>query len=101
MDDIHSVVIRDVKYRAEDWLKNNAPEPMWAEGASSSIMFAFLSQRMIRSLLSGTALAFLMIGIVLMLTLRSFKFGLLSLIPNMFPAAVTLGIWAVVVGIRL
>ncbi len=81
--------------KAEGWLREHAPESMWTQGASSSIMFAYLSQRMIRNMLLGTLLAFGLIALVLIAALRNLKLGALSLVPNMFPAAVTLGIWAI------
>ena len=61
-------------------------------------MFAYLSRRMIRNMLLGTLLAFGLIALVLMVALRNLKLGVLSLVPNLFPAAVTLGIWAMLVG---
>ncbi len=98
LHDIHSRDIRGIKVKAEAWLREHAPEAMWTQGASSSIMFAYLSQRMIRNMLLGTLLAFGLIALVLMVALRNLKLGVLSLVPNLFPAAVTLGIWAMLVG---
>jgi predicted RND superfamily exporter protein len=36
--------------------------------------------------------------VVLIIALRSFKFGLLSLIPNLVPAGMAFGLWAITVG---
>lgn len=98
LHDIHTRDIRATKVRAEGWLTANTPETMWTQGASSAVMFAYLSQRMIRNMLTGTLLAFGLIALVLMVALRDPKLGALSLVPNVFPAAVTLGIWALLVG---
>jgi predicted RND superfamily exporter protein len=39
-----------------------------------------------------------MISLILILALRSLKYGLLSLIPNLFPAGVAFGLWGLFVG---
>jgi hypothetical protein len=46
-------------------------------------------------MLFGTGVAIVLIGAVLMLALRSFSLGLLSLIPNLVPIAAGFGIWAI------
>jgi len=49
-------------------------------------------------MLSGTTIALVLISLVLIIALKSFKYGLISLIPNLFPAGVAFGIWGLVVG---
>ena len=61
-------------------------------------MFATLGQRNIRSMLWGTALALVMISIILIFALRSVKIGLVSLLPNLAPAAMGFGLWGLFVG---
>jgi predicted RND superfamily exporter protein len=46
------------------------------------------------------AIAFFLVTVVLMLLLRSFKLGLLAMVPNLLPATMTLGFMGLV-GIRL
>lgn len=84
--------------RAEKWLKDNTPESMHALGTSSTLMFSFISRRQIGSMLSGTLFALLLISIILMIALRSFKYGALSIIPNITPIAVGFGIWGLTAG---
>ena len=98
LNEINTTLIREFKGRSENWLRNNAPEAMQVQGASTAIMFAYLSQRMIGSMLGGTAIAFVLIAGVLIIALQDLRLGFLSLVPNLFPVAVTLGIWALVVG---
>jgi len=83
--------------RANDWMKNNTPDIV-TDGASPSIMFAHIGKRNIISMLSGTTIALVLISLVLVIALKSFKYGLISLIPNLFPAGVAFGIWGLVVG---
>ncbi len=89
--------IRSVFERAEAWLRAEAQESMWADATSASVMFARISERNIRSMLRGNAVAIVLISIVLMITLRSIGIGVLSLIPNAIPILMTFGLWAILV----
>ncbi len=89
--------ILELEERASAWLKEHAPE-MHTYGASPSIMFAHIGLRNIKSMLTGTTAALVLISIVLIVALRSFKYGLVSLIPNLFPAACAFGLWGLFVG---
>jgi predicted RND superfamily exporter protein len=86
-----------LEQRARDWLQEHAPE-LHTEGASPAIMFAHIGKRNIISMLGGTTFALVMISLILILALRSFKYGLISLIPNLFPAGVAFGLWGLFVG---
>ncbi len=80
--------------RAEQWLIDNTPDYMHAQGISPTMMFAYLSRTQIFSLITGTLTALVLISLILIAALRSFKYGLLSLIPNITPAFAGFGIWA-------
>jgi len=81
----------------EAWLRENTPRAMHATGVGSSVMFSYISERNIRSMLIGTGLAFFIISGVLVIALRSIKFGLLSIIPNVVPAVLAFGLWGLLV----
>ena len=83
--------------RAQEWFKQNAPE-LAAVGASPSIMFATIGQKNIESMINGTIIATIIISVILVMALGSWKLGVLSIIPNAFPAAIMLGIWGMAVG---
>jgi len=83
--------------RAQEWFRQNAPE-LAAVGASPSIMFATIGQQNIKSMINGTVIATIIISAILVIALGSWKLGLLSIIPNAFPAAIMLGIWGMTVG---
>lgn len=82
----------------KQWLKDNAPEYMHAVGASPTIMFANVGKRNINTMLYGTALALLLISLILIFALKSLKIGVLSLIPNLLPIGLAFGVWGVLVG---
>ncbi len=61
-------------------------------------MFSYISERNIKSMLTGTLIAFVLISLSLIVFLRHFRLGVISLIPNMIPALMTLGLWGLLVG---
>ncbi len=80
--------------RGEQWLRDNTPEEMHALGVSPMLMFSKLGFRQADSMFKGNIIALILISLVLMLALRNFKLGLLSIIPNVTPVLVGFGIWA-------
>jgi len=74
------------------------PPAMQAKATGTIVMFVNLAMRNIISMLSGTALAFLLISLTLIIALRSIRLGLISLIPNFLPVLITFGLWAIFVG---
>ncbi len=84
--------------RAMDWFKANASFIKTATSSGSSLMFANIGQRNIKSMLFGTTVALIFISLILILAFRSVKIGLLSLIPNLAPAAMGFGLWGLMVG---
>ncbi|WP_306250196.1 RND family transporter [Parvularcula sp. IMCC14364] len=82
---------------AESWLAENAPD-MQAPPTSPQVMFTYIADRNMESMVSGTIVAIIAISIIMMLALRSFSMGMLSLIPNGLPILVAFGTWALVVG---
>lgn len=82
---------------AMKWLKENVPN-VAPYSSGPTIMFAHLGMRNITSMLTGTSIALILISLVLIFFLGSFKYGLLSLIPNLTPALAAFGIWGLTVG---
>jgi predicted RND superfamily exporter protein len=97
LENVSSNELLGIEKRAQQWLKKNAPH-MRSGGASSAIMFAYIGQRNIRSMLTSTTIALILISIVLVAALRSFKIGMISLIPNLVPAAMGFGLWGLLSG---
>lgn len=84
--------------RAQAWLKNNTQHIAQADGSGTSIMFANIGKRNISSMLMGTTVALILISIILIFALRSLKIGVISLVPNLVPAAMGFGLWGLMVG---
>jgi len=76
------------------WFAKHAPQ-YEVDFASPSLMFAHIGQRNITSMLIGTTLALILISILLGVALKSWRFGLVSLLPNLAPAAIAFGLWGI------
>lgn len=94
--DSESILALDNRARA--WLQQNAGHIQFSEGAGMDIIFGYINHRNIRQLLKGTLLALVLISFVLIFALRSVRLGLVSLIPNLVPAALAYGTWGLFIG---
>ena len=97
MDSVSSNELLESEKKAQQWLHDNAPY-MKSSGASPSMMFAYIGQRNIRSMLTGTSIALVLISLILIFALRSMKIGIISLVPNLAPAAMGFGLWGLLYG---
>ena len=88
---------REIDARAQVWLRSNSPD-LTTEASGVSIVFAHLSQRNIESMLRGTIIAMALISLILVLVFKSARLGLVSLVPNFIPAAMSFGLWGYLVG---
>ncbi len=88
----------DLNARAEAWLKENAPNVAGVNSTGPSALFAYIGQRNIRAMLVGTLVVLLAISAILLFALRSLRLGLISIVPNLVPAVLGLGVWGLTVG---
>ncbi len=84
--------------RAEAWLQANASRIVHVDSSGPALLFGHIGQRSIRAMLLGTSVALLGISIVLLFALRSFRLGIVSLVPNFAPAILAFGVWGLAVG---
>ncbi len=97
LENLDSRRLREISERGESWLRDHAPK-LATEGIGPAIMFAYISDRNIRSMLIGTLLAVLVISAILVVVLKSPKLGGISLVPNLLPAGLAFGAWGLFVG---
>ncbi|MAK10732.1 MAG: RND family transporter [Rhizobiales bacterium TMED83] len=81
--------------KAWNWMTKNTPEYMHALPSGGPIMFAYIGKRNLDAMITGTLVAYLLISGCLVIALRSFRLGMVSLIPNMAPPLVAFGIFAI------
>ncbi|GMG81349.1 hypothetical protein LNKW23_05620 [Paralimibaculum aggregatum] len=101
--------MRAVTADAAAWLDANAPiiAAAWKEShpglpqvtpTGVTHVFNIISHRDVRAMLTGTSVALVLISGVIMLALRDVRIGLISLVPNLLPAAMGFGLWGYGVG---
>ncbi|MDE0059862.1 MAG: MMPL family transporter [Defluviicoccus sp.] len=95
---LSSKEVLELNARAEAWLKENAPHVAGVNSTGPAAMFAYIGQRNIRAMMVGTAVVLLAISAILLFAFRSLRLGLISIVPNLVPAVLGLGVWGLAVG---
>jgi predicted RND superfamily exporter protein len=83
--------------RAQAWLGKTAPWITQTVG-SPQFMFSHISLRTVKQMSAGVGFALILISVLILISLRSIKIGLISLIPNLVPPMMSFGLWALLVG---
>jgi predicted RND superfamily exporter protein len=86
-----------LEQRAIAWFAINAPH-IRMTASSPTLMFAHIGETNMDSMIFSMTAAMFLISLLLIFALRSFRLGMISLIPNIGPAAVGFGIWALISG---
>jgi predicted RND superfamily exporter protein/cytochrome P450 len=84
--------------RAEQWLKDNAPQSMHSTGAGLDLMFSKMAQQNIPSMVFGTFFTMLLISAILIFALRSWSLGFISVLTNILPALLAFSFWGFIDG---
>jgi len=84
--------------QAAAWLSANAPKHMRASGTGLSLIWARITQRNIRSMLWASIVEIVIIAGLMLFAIRSLKFTVIFLIPNLVPPFIAFGIWGVTNG---
>jgi len=83
--------------RFSQWISQEMPDVEFLS-ASTDLMFANIGKRNIVRMIQGTAVALILISLVLVFAFKSIRLGLISLIPNLVPAGIAFGIWGAING---
>lgn len=83
----------DFERRSRQWLAQNAPY-LETRGAGHAVSFASIGLRNINNMLWGSLFAIVLVSGCLLIAFRSMRFGLISFVPNLFPALIALGVWS-------
>jgi len=98
LNDASTAEIRAFLDKTDRWMKGNIPNYMYAEGTGATVMFSNILKRNTDSMLMGNVMTISIITLILIFTLGSLRFGLLSMIPNTIPILMTFGLWALIDG---
>lgn len=86
-----------LEQKINQWLDTNTQDIEYI-ASGQSLMFSHIGVNNARSMIKGTFIALLIISFILILMLRSFRYGLISLAPNLIPAIFTFALWGITVG---
>lgn len=96
--DLSNRQLLDFNARIEERLSADLDPAYEVWHGDDSILFARLNQAITEELLEGFTLSVLLITGTLLIGLKSVRYGLLSLAPNLFPATIVFGVWGLLVG---
>jgi len=90
---MRSKELTELSARSEGWLRENAPEAMYSDAMGPWNLFADISDIMKKGMVISTPVALILVSLLLIVALKSLKFGLISLIPNLVPLVSAFGLW--------
>ena len=98
LENVSTREMRALAVQGEEWLQERGHPAESSQASGPALMFAHISGRNIVGMLTGTSIALLLVSLTLIIAFRSFGYGVLSLIPNIAPAALAFGLWGLTVG---
>ena len=84
--------------RIDNWIAANVDPKYRVLHGDRNILFARLDRAITVELMQGFTLSFVLITLTLLIGLKSVRYGLLSIMPNLFPATIVFGVWGLFIG---
>ena len=84
--------------RIERWIAANVDPAYRVLHGDNSILGARLDQTITIELMQGFTVSIALITLTLIIGLKSLRYGLLSIMPNLFPATIVFGLWGLFMG---
>lgn len=97
VDNLGSVELVELEERIYTWFAANAPQ-YEVVASSPSLMFAHIGETNMASMLSTLPITLVLISGLMIFALRSVRLGVISLVPNIAPAIIGFGLWALISG---
>ncbi|MDC5803320.1 MMPL family transporter [Vibrio europaeus] len=97
VDNLGSVELVELEERIYNWFATYAPQYQ-VVASSPSLMFAHIGETNMASMLSTLPITLILISALMVFALRSTRLGLISIVPNMAPAIIGFGLWALISG---
>ncbi|WP_373043116.1 efflux RND transporter permease subunit [Vibrio vulnificus] len=92
-----SVELVALEERIYQWFASHAPQYQ-VVASSPSLMFAHIGETNMASMLSTLPITLILISALMIFSLRSWRLGMISLVPNIAPAVIGFGLWALISG---
>ena len=90
--------IIELNERIDTWLEANLDPGYDVLHGNNTILWARLDQAIATELMKGFSLSFILITITMLIGLRSFTYGTISILPNVAPATIVFGFWGIFIG---
>ncbi|MFS1906415.1 efflux RND transporter permease subunit [Vibrio lentus] len=97
VDNLGSLELVELEERIYSWFAANAPQ-YEVVASSPSLMFAHIGETNMASMLSTLPITLVLISGLMIFALRSVRLGVISLVPNIAPAIIGFGLWALISG---
>ncbi|EGQ9276775.1 TPA: RND family transporter [Vibrio vulnificus] len=92
-----SVELVALEERIYQWFASHAPRYQ-VVASSPALMFAHIGETNMASMLSTLPITLILISALMIFALRSWRLGVISLVPNIAPAVIGFGLWALISG---
>ncbi|EPN8914962.1 efflux RND transporter permease subunit [Vibrio vulnificus] len=92
-----SVELVALEERIYQWFASHAPQYQ-VVASSPSLMFAHIGETNMASMLATLPITLILISALMIFALRSWRLGMISLVPNIAPAVIGFGLWALISG---
>ncbi|BDP30127.1 MMPL family transporter [Vibrio vulnificus] len=92
-----SVELVALEERIYQWFASHAPQYQ-VVASSPSLMFAHIGETNMASMLSTLPITLILISALMIFALRSWRLGMISLVPNIAPAVIGFGLWVLISG---
>ncbi len=93
-----SIELKRFESKVMAWVEENIPEPYKVHMTGSSVIYAHISATNIRSMIGGTFFSLIFVSFMLIAILRRPQISAFSLLANVLPAVMALGVWGIVSG---
>ena len=95
---LSNLEILQLSQRIDAWLADNLAAEVEVLHGNNEILYARLDRAIAVELMQGFTLSFILITATMIVGLRSMRYGLLSIMPNLFPATIVFGFWGLFIG---
>ena len=97
LNETSSQEIREFTARVQSWLDANHPD-LVSPATGISVLFANIARLNNRGMIIGMAVTMGVISLLMFPVFRTFRLGLVCLVPNLVPLCVSFGLWGYLIG---
>lgn len=97
LQDVTTADTRAFEAAAAAWIDTNAPL-LRTEPTGIAHIFTLIAFRDAKAMIAGTLAALVAVSFALVFLLRDIRLALISLVPNLLPAALAFGLWGMISG---